>query len=74
MSGVGREPGENPYYSHLYRVNADGTGFTLLDAGDATHTSSLSPSNKYIVDSYSRIDLVPKTVVRDSAGKVTMDP
>ena len=37
VAGVGREPGENPYYSHMYRVNLDGTGFALLDAGEATH-------------------------------------
>ncbi len=29
--GNGREPGENIYYPHLYRVKLDGTGLTCLD-------------------------------------------
>jgi dipeptidyl aminopeptidase/acylaminoacyl peptidase len=74
IAGVGREPGENPYYTHLYRTNLDGTGgFNLLDAGEATHNSTLSSNKKWIVDNYSRIDLIPKVVVRDATGKVVMD-
>jgi len=73
FAAVGREPGENPYYSHLYRVNVDGTGFAMLDAGDATHDSRLSPNKRWIVDNYSRIDLVPKAVLRDVSGKTVMD-
>ena len=33
----GREKGEDPYYTHLYRVSLDGTGLKLLDPGDASH-------------------------------------
>ena len=73
FTAVGREPGENPYYSHLYRVNVDGTGFALLDAGDATHDSRLSPNKRWIVDNASRVDLVPKAVLRDASGKPVMD-
>ncbi|MEO7085749.1 MAG: DPP IV N-terminal domain-containing protein [Gemmatimonadaceae bacterium] len=73
FTAVGREPGENPYYSHLYRVNLDGTGLAMLDNGDASHDSRLSPNKKYIVDNYSRIDMVPKAVLRDATGKVVMD-
>jgi dipeptidyl-peptidase 4 len=74
IAGVGRESGENPYYSHLYRVHLDGTGGTaLLDAGEATHNSTLSPNRKWIVDNYSRIDLVPRVVLRDASGKIVMD-
>ena len=32
--GNGREPGENIYYNHLYRVRFDGTDLTLLDPSD----------------------------------------
>jgi dipeptidyl aminopeptidase/acylaminoacyl peptidase len=31
LVGNGREPGENPYYTHLYRVKLDGTEITCLD-------------------------------------------
>jgi dipeptidyl-peptidase 4 len=72
VSGVGREAGENPYYRHLYRVNADGSGFALVDAGNFTHTSALSPTRKYVVDNFSRIDAPPRTVVRDALGNAVM--
>jgi dipeptidyl-peptidase 4 len=32
-----REPGEDPYYQHLYRVGLDGRGLTLLNPGDYDH-------------------------------------
>ncbi|MDE3217596.1 MAG: DPP IV N-terminal domain-containing protein, partial [Gemmatimonadota bacterium] len=74
MTGVGREPGEDPYYHHLYRVNLDGTGLTLVDAGDATHSADLSPSDRYDVDNGSRIDQAPHAVIRDAAtGATVMD-
>ena len=73
FAAVGREAGENPYYSHLYRVGLDGTGLSLLDPGEATHNSQVSPNKKWIVDNSSRIDQVPKAVLRDAAGKVVMD-
>jgi dipeptidyl-peptidase-4 len=73
IAGVGREPGENPYYTHTYRVNLDGGMLTLVDAGNGTHTAALSPNKKWIVDSYSRVDLVPKSVLRDASGKVVME-
>ncbi len=45
FTGNGREPGENIYYQHLYRVHLDGTGLTLLDPGRRPTTRSiLSPS------------------------------
>ena len=73
ISGVGREPGENVYYRHTYRVNGDGTGFALLDPGNANHTTTLSPSKKYFVDNASRIEFAPKAVLRDATGKAVMD-
>ena len=73
IAGVGREPGENVYFRHLYRVNVDGTGFALVDGGSANHSSSLSPSKKYVVDTYSRVDAAPRAVIRDAAGKLVMN-
>ena len=73
VSGVGREPGENVYYRHTYRVNGDGTGLTLLDPGNANHTTTLSPSKKFVVNNSSRIETHPKAVVRDAFGKPVMD-
>jgi len=71
--GVGKEPTENPYYAHLYRTVVDGGPVTLLDAGNATHASTLSPSKRFAVDNYSRVDLPAKSVVRDERGAVWME-
>jgi dipeptidyl-peptidase-4 len=77
VAGLGREAGENPYYRHLYRVNLDGTGLTLLDAGNAMHSpaqaGALNAKKTFYVDNANRTDLVPKAVVRDEFGKVAMD-
>ena len=72
INGEGREPGENPYLQHLYRVNGDGSGFALLDRGDYNHDETLSPTKRYSVDNYSRVDYVPKSVIRDASGAVVM--
>ncbi|HEX6965510.1 MAG TPA: DPP IV N-terminal domain-containing protein [Gemmatimonadaceae bacterium] len=73
LTGMGREPGENPYFQHLYRVNGDGSGFTLLDSGAYNHDETLSPSERYMVDTYSRVDYVPRSVLRDArTGHVVM--
>ena len=71
--GNAREPGENVYYNHLYCIHLDGTGLTLLDPGNANHTSQLSPSRQYVVDNLSRFDEVPTTVLRDARGNKIMD-
>jgi dipeptidyl aminopeptidase/acylaminoacyl peptidase len=68
--GAGKEKDRHPYFAHLYRVGLDGTGLTLLTPEDATHNVSLSPSGRYFVDSYSRPDVPPVTVLRDTTGKL----
>jgi dipeptidyl-peptidase-4 len=73
IRGVGREPKENVYHQHLYRMNLDGGPMTLLDAGDANHAGRLSPSKQYVIDSYSRPDLLPKAVLRDATGAAILD-
>jgi dipeptidyl aminopeptidase/acylaminoacyl peptidase len=74
IAGVGREEGENPYYRHTYRVNADGSGFTLIDPGDFSHQTTVSPTKKFVIDNFSRVDAPAKTVVRDAlTGRVVME-
>ena len=67
------EEGEDPYYTHLYRVRLDGTGLTLLNPGDANHQTSISESNDYFVDNLSRVDTVPMSVLHDGDGEVLME-
>lgn len=71
VTGQGREAGEQLYQTHIYRVNGNGTGLTLLDPGNAHHTSTVSPTKRYVYDTYSRMDQPPVSVVRDGAtGRV----
>lgn len=68
-----REAGEDPYYAHLYRIGMDGTGLTLLNSGDFDHRASMSPSNRYFVENYSRVNTVPVSAVHNSSGTKVMD-
>ncbi|MCD6355040.1 MAG: DPP IV N-terminal domain-containing protein [Prolixibacteraceae bacterium] len=67
-----REKGENPYYEHLYRVNLDGSGLTLINAGNFMHQSVMSDSYKFFVDNFSRVNTTPKSEIRDNSGRVVM--
>ena len=60
----GRESGRNPYYTHLYRVNFDGSDLRLLTPEDAHHEVSISPCKTYFLNNYSRVDLPTVSVVR----------
>lgn len=61
---------ENPYFTQLYKVGFDGKNLTLLSSGDGNHTISFSPSENYFVDSYSKPNVAPVTVVRNLNGKI----
>ncbi|HSJ24159.1 MAG TPA: DPP IV N-terminal domain-containing protein [Longimicrobiales bacterium] len=71
--GVGREAGENVYYQHMYRVAADGGAIGLLDPGNASHSSVLSPSYRFLVDNFSRVDMPGRSVLRDDRGQLLME-
>jgi dipeptidyl-peptidase 4 len=70
LLGVGREKGRDPYFAHFYRVGFDGGNLRLLTPEDADHEISMSPSGEYFVDSYSRPDVSPVTVLRNRDGKL----
>ena len=70
----GREPGRNPYHAHIYRVGFDGSDLTLLTPEDANHEIVFSPSGGYFVDTYSRVDEAPVTVLRSAVdGRVVRE-
>lgn len=68
--GAGKESGRDPYFTHLYRVGLDGRNAALLTPEDANHEVSVSPGGGWFVDRYSRPDVPPVSVLRDSAGKL----
>ncbi|HEV3436396.1 MAG TPA: DPP IV N-terminal domain-containing protein [Gemmata sp.] len=86
LVGNGREPNENLYYTHLYRVKFDGTDLTCLDPsitlatpmpggvlGGFNQTSYLSPSKKFVVTNSTKVDHAPFATLRDDTGKILME-
>ncbi len=64
-------PAQDPYHVHYARINFDGTGLTLLTDGDGTHTVTYSPNGRFLIDTYSRVDMPPVTELRSSeTGKL----
>jgi dipeptidyl aminopeptidase/acylaminoacyl peptidase len=57
-------PSQDPYSIHYCRVNFDGISLVVLTEGDGTHTAEFSPDRKYIIDSYSRVDMPSVTELR----------
>jgi dipeptidyl aminopeptidase/acylaminoacyl peptidase len=66
-SGV--QPGQDPYFVHYYRVNFDGTGLTALTDADGNHTVTFSPDRQFYVDSWSRVDLPPVSVLKRTSDR-----
>jgi dipeptidyl aminopeptidase/acylaminoacyl peptidase len=60
----------NPYFSRLCRIGFDGKNLTELTPGEGTHQAVFSPSGNYIIDTYSKPDVPPVTVLRDMNGKL----
>jgi dipeptidyl aminopeptidase/acylaminoacyl peptidase len=69
----GREHNEDPYYTHLYRTNLDGTGLQLISPGNFSHTLSAPDDGKFFSDTYSRVDTAPKSVLFDAQGAQLLD-
>jgi dipeptidyl-peptidase-4 len=69
---VGREKNRDPYFRHLYRIGFDGRNLCLLTPEDADHEVSLSPSGRFFVDSYSKPDVPPVSVLREAQGKLRL--
>ena len=47
-------------------VNFDGANLVRLTDGDGTHTIQYSPSRKYVVDTFSQVNVPPVVALRSS--------
>jgi dipeptidyl aminopeptidase/acylaminoacyl peptidase len=65
----GNEP-ENPYFSQFCKIGFDGKHFMVLTPESGNHTATLSPSGNYIIDTYSKPDVPPVTVFRNTEGRL----
>jgi len=57
--GSGKNFIQDPYLIHFYRVNFDGSELTALTEGNGNHSIEYSPDGKYLIDTYSRVDMAP---------------
>jgi dipeptidyl-peptidase 4 len=63
LSGIGREPGVNPYYRMLYRVTLSGK-IKNLTPEPLDHQVTVSDDGKWVIDVMSSPVTPPRTVVR----------
>jgi len=67
-------PDQDPYFIHYFRVNFDGTGLVSLTEANGNHSIQYSPDKKYIIDTYSRVDMAPvHELRRTSEGKLVFE-
>ena len=66
----GREKGRDAYFSHFYRVDFTGKNLKLLTPEDGNHQISMPDDGKYFVDNFSKPDVPPVSVLRDTNGKL----
>lgn len=71
--GQGKE-GEFPYFARLNKARLDGKGdVKLLTPEAATHRVHFLTEGRYFVDNYSRADMEPRSVLRNTDGKVVLE-
>ena len=69
FTGLGREPGRDPYLRHLYRVALGGGEPELLTPEEADHAISFSPSGRHFVDTASTVATAPAHRLRRADGE-----
>ena len=71
FSAGGKNPDQDPYFLHYYRVNFDGTGLVALTEANGNHSIQISPDRKFIIDTWSRAEAPPANELRrTSDGKL----
>ena len=67
----GKNADQDPYFLHYYRVNFDGSGLVALTEGNGNHSIQYAPDRRYLIDTYSRVDMAPVHELRRvSDGKL----
>lgn len=61
---------ENPYFAQFCSIHFDGSHFKVLTPESGDHKISLSPGGQYIVDAYSKPNVSPVTLLKDTSGQV----
>lgn len=73
LYGYGREKGIHPSYYMLYKVHIDKEGVVPLSTEDGQHQVNFLKSNRYYIDSYSRVDMEPKIILKNNKGQSILE-
>ena len=68
FTASGVNPAEDPYLIHYYKIGFDGKNMVSLTPEDGNHTVQFNRDYTYMVDTYSRVDMAPVTVLRSVAN------
>jgi len=74
FDAVGKEKGQDPYFTHLYRIGLDGRNVVSLTPDNGTHSTQISPDGKYVIDTFSQPDVAPETTLRDGTTGALIMP
>ncbi|MEP6778264.1 MAG: prolyl oligopeptidase family serine peptidase [Gemmatimonadaceae bacterium] len=74
FSAGGKDAGQDPYFTKYYRINLDGTNLVSYTPEDGTHSMYFSPDSAFYVDSWTRVDLPPVTVLKRTADQKVVMP
>ena len=69
---AGMNPAQDPYFTHYYRINFDGTGLVPLTEADGDHAVRFSEDRKYYVDAWSRVNQAPMMQLRRAEDRKVM--
>ena len=65
--------GIDPYLTQYYRVDLNTGKMVCLTPEEGSHTAVISSDDKYLVDTWSKVDQAPQTVLRNTKdGKIIM--
>ena len=71
FSACGMDKSEDPYLIHYYKIGIDGKNLVALTPEEGNHSARYSYDYRYLVDTYSKVDTAPVTVLRDAVtGKL----
>ena len=71
FSACGMNKNEDPYLVHYYKIGMDGKNLVALTPEEGNHSVQYTYDYRYMLDTYSKVDTAPVTVLRDAqTGKL----
>lgn len=72
FSASGMNKGEDPYLIHYYKVGLDGKNLVCLTPEDGNHQAVFSYDHRYLIDTWSKVDTPPVTLLRSAADGASL--